>query len=144
MHFKRTMPLVFALIALAVSACGGDQESPSAQGSETPANRVDSVVQSFAGALADGRAERVCALLTASAQRAMAGGHGSCEEGASTLSRNVGPRGRQLWRELKVQGVDRSGDRAMVPAEKITPRGAPLFDGDVKLRRVSGDWLVDV
>jgi len=103
--------------------------------------KIDAVVRSFAAALADERVEEACALLTKSGQEKMTGRHGSCANGARVLSRNVGQLGRRLWRDVKVLNVDGSGDGVVVA--HISPRAAPLFEDGVKLRRVSGTWLVD-
>lgn len=143
-QLKQTTPFVLVVGALVAAGCGDDQDGRSAQSSRARANEIGAVVESFARALADGRVDDVCALLTVSGQEAMDDGHGSCEKGALILHRNVGFRGRQLWRKLEVQGVDRSGERVVVPAENTTPRRAPIFEGGVTLRRVRGRWFVDV
>jgi hypothetical protein len=100
---------------------------------------INRVVNIFATALANGRFEDACALMTDSAQEAMDDGHGSCEAGAQVLSRNVGARTRHQWREMKILDIDSTGDEVTVASEDIVPRW--IFGG-MELRRVSGKWLV--
>jgi hypothetical protein len=100
---------------------------------------MNRVVKTFATALADGRFEDACALMTDSAQEAMNDGHGSCEAGAQVLSRNVGARTRQQWREMKILKIDSEEDQVTVASKDIVP---PWIFGGMELRRVTGEWLV--
>ena len=104
---------------------------------------INAVVHSALAALADSRVGQFCALLTQSGQQATIGDHGTCEEGARVLSRNVGARARQQWRDLKVLNFDGDGDRVSLAPEHLTPRNAVIFGGGFELRHVGDRWLLD-
>ena len=104
---RRACAALLAVAALCATAGCGSQPDAAA-GPPPGLAEIDRVVQSALTALADARVGRFCALLTESGEQATIGDHGTCEEGARVLSRNVGARVRQQWRDLRV--VDLDGD----------------------------------
>ena len=105
---------------------------------------INAVVHSALTALADARVANFCASLTELGQIGMTGDHGTCEEGARVLGRNVGARARQQWRDLKVVGLDGDGDNVSLAPAHLAPRDAVVFGGGFDLRRVDDRWLLDL
>lgn len=139
--FGLAAPLVavgLLIAALAMSACGGDDDSGD------PGQSPDEVAKSFSVASAKGDGETACGLLTEEGKEATATGAGtaSCEEAVSLIGEQVSEEGTDALEQVETatyQVIEETEETASVQATaKGETPNAPF-----KLVKVDGEWRID-
>jgi hypothetical protein len=126
---------VAAVVALAVTGCGGDDGSPGG-------GEVDEVVADYAQAFGGGDGDRACELLTEEAREAFVKrvssvvGTTDCAEAMTKLQSFAGPSITGPFEDATVENVQVDGDRAT--ADLV----ADGHSEEVTLENVDGEWLL--
>jgi hypothetical protein len=133
-----SMTIGIVLVGVALAGCGGD-------GGDSPGD----VTRDFSEAMADNNGRRACDLMTGDAQRQMIlagaffGGKGEgCPGGVEAIVDTLDAGELDALRNVEIGPVKISGDRATVRVKD----GLDIDEdeGPVRLRKVEGEWLVDV
>jgi hypothetical protein len=134
--FKSTM--VGLWVAAALSGCG----------SRTPDHeQIRQLISNFGEALAEGRTDRSCRLLTREAQRDLVRqnedvvGRGSCAQTVRKVLALATAAQRKELRAIRAETVTVRGDRAVAILGRLT---ALEYAGATHLEKREGRWLIGV
>jgi len=139
--------LLVAVAAVVVAAgCGG---------SKSDTDKIESTVADFFAAVADGKGQPACALLTASAIQELNSAAfllrppASCSEAIETFNRQLSSDDKKALESATVNRVTLTGDKATVADSDIALESggeSGLFRNNdsrpVALEKVNGDWKI--
>jgi hypothetical protein len=113
-------------------------------GSSVDRESIAEVAESFYHGVAAKDGDRVCALMTAAAQRSAAGDSKDCATSLQEVELSTAEAAALSQVEVDPDGVQVTGDQAAVPASATSVNGRTSTEtGDMKLVRLAGTWKID-